>query len=217
MTLQADLFWSFRSPYSYLATRQYRDMADDYDLHINVRPVYPLAIRSPDFFKQVNPLWIPYLLKDCSRVAEQRGLGFGWPSPDPVVMNFETREISDEQPYIFHITRLGVAASRQGNGLAFIDEVSSSIFSGTVTDWHLPETLGKTVAKTGLDLENLEQSIDGNEEAFDAEIADNQKALEAAGHWGVPTFVFEGEPFFGQDRVDLALWRLKQKGLTKRS
>jgi 2-hydroxychromene-2-carboxylate isomerase len=33
----------------------------------------------------------------------------------------------------------------------------------------------------------------------------------------VPTFVFKGEPFFGQDRIDLLLWRLKQNGLETRS
>ena len=50
-----------------------------------------------------------------------------------------------------------------------------------------------------------------------AEVAASQAALEAAGHWGVPTLVFDGEPFFGQDRIDLALWRLKQAGLAPRS
>jgi 2-hydroxychromene-2-carboxylate isomerase len=34
---------------------------------------------------------------------------------------------------------------------------------------------------------------------------------------GVPTFVFENEPFFGQDRIDLLIWRMKGKGLTRRS
>jgi 2-hydroxychromene-2-carboxylate isomerase len=32
----------------------------------------------------------------------------------------------------------------------------------------------------------------------------------------VPTFVFEGEPFFGQDRIDLLIWRMESKGLTPR-
>jgi len=36
---------------------------------------------------------------------------------------------------------------------------------------------------------------------------------DAAGHWGVPLMVFEGEPFFGQDRVDALLWRMEQRGL----
>jgi len=28
--------------------------------------------------------------------------------------------------------------------------------------------------------------------------------------------VFEGEPFFGQDRLDVLLWRLKKNGLRER-
>ena len=44
----------------------------------------------------------------------------------------------------------------------------------------------------------------------------SQEALEASGHWGVPTFVFDGEPFFGQDRIDVLLWRLRQAGLRDR-
>ena len=46
--------------------------------------------------------------------------------------------------------------------------------------------------------------------------AANQVALEIAGHWGVPTLVFEGEPFFGQDRIEMARWRMEQKGLASR-
>jgi 2-hydroxychromene-2-carboxylate isomerase len=32
----------------------------------------------------------------------------------------------------------------------------------------------------------------------------------------VPLFVFEGEPFFGQDRLDLLVWRMRQAGLQER-
>ena len=53
-------------------------------------------------------------------------------------------------------------------------------------------------------------------EALDAEIGQNQAALEASGHWGVPTLVFNGEPFFGQDRIDMAIWRMEQEGLVRR-
>ena len=56
----------------------------------------------------------------------------------------------------------------------------------------------------------------GDADALDEEIAANQDALEAAGHWGVPTLVLDGEPFFGQDRVEMAIWRMGQKGLAKR-
>ena len=45
------------------------------------------------------------------------------------------------------------------------------------------------------------------------EIEANQKSLESVGQWGVPTFVFQGEPFFGQDRADTLRWRLDNEGL----
>jgi 2-hydroxychromene-2-carboxylate isomerase len=32
----------------------------------------------------------------------------------------------------------------------------------------------------------------------------------------VPTFVFENEPFFGQDRIDLLIRRMQSKGLARR-
>ncbi len=215
MTLSADLFWSFRSPYSYLATKRYRALTDEYDLEINVRPVYPLAIREPNFFDKVNAQWISYLLRDCQRIAEYQELPFAFPRPDPVVMNMQTREISDDQPHIYWITRLGVAATKAGKGLAFVDEMSSMIWGG-VENWNSEENLAAATARAGLDLPSLRQSIEGNEEAIDAQIADNQAALEKAGHWGVPTLVFDNEPFFGQDRIEMALWRMQQKGLEKR-
>ncbi|HEY3891245.1 MAG TPA: DsbA family protein, partial [Bradyrhizobium sp.] len=45
MTLSVDLFFSFRSPYSYLALPKTRKMVDDYDVTVKLRPVYPLAVR----------------------------------------------------------------------------------------------------------------------------------------------------------------------------
>ncbi len=50
MTLSIDLFWSFRSPYSYLATQCLVDISKSYDININVRPVPPLAVRDNTFF-----------------------------------------------------------------------------------------------------------------------------------------------------------------------
>ncbi|HJM51084.1 MAG TPA: hypothetical protein QGF63_14725 [Alphaproteobacteria bacterium] len=50
-----DVFWSFRSPYSYLLTPRLVALERDFELTIKVRPVYPIAIRTPDFFERVNP------------------------------------------------------------------------------------------------------------------------------------------------------------------
>lgn len=216
MALGVDVFWSFRSPYSYLATSRLVRLAREKDVEIRVRPVLPIAIRTPEFFEKVNPLWPPYLLRDTARVAEREGLPYGWPRPDPVVQDFATRTIPKDQPYIHRLTRLGIEASARGRGLPFIDEVSQVIWGGTVDGWDQGSHLADASARAGLDLAELEAAVAADPAARDEQIEKNQADLEAAGHWGVPTMVFEGEPFFGQDRLDLLVWRLEQNGLRDR-
>jgi len=111
--LTCDVFWSFRSPYSYLATARLVGIERRYDLDLRVRPVLPIAVRIPGFFDRVNPLWPPYLLRDCMRIAEYHGIDFGWPRPDPIVQDFMTRKVAEEQPYIHRMTRLGQLAAER--------------------------------------------------------------------------------------------------------
>lgn len=215
MTLEYDLFWSFRSPYSYLATPRLLEIERDYDVRCNVRPVYPIAVRIKGFFKQVNPMWPPYLIKDTVRIAEMLGLPYAWPSPDPIVMDLASGEVPTEQPYIHRLTRLGVAAAEAGHGLSFLREVSALTFGG-VRDWDKGDHLKGAAARAGLDLAELDRLIEANPERYEAAIVANEAAQKAAGHWGVPLMVFEGEPFFGQDRIDHLVWRMKKKGLKRR-
>ena len=217
MTLSIDLFWSFRSPYSYLATPRLVEMQREYDLSIAVRPVYPLAVRSGEFFGQVNPLWIPYLLRDTFRLSQMLGLPYKWPKPDPVVVDPMTRAATPNQPYIHRLTRLGCAAAETRHGLDFLKEVSRTIWSGENENWHQGDHLAKASARAGLDLAELDRKVEANPDKYEAIIQANQKAHADAGHWGVPTTAFNGEPFFGQDRLDVLLWRLKQNGLEKRT
>ncbi|WP_427967179.1 2-hydroxychromene-2-carboxylate isomerase [Altererythrobacter sp.] len=216
MTLSADLYFSFRSPYSYLSIGRYRAMAEAYDLEIALKPVYPLAIRQPEFFAEGNKLAGRYIFLDSFRSSQMLGIPMRWPRPDPVIQDLTTRVIAKEQPYIHRLVRMGQAAARRGVGLEFADEVSRVIWSGEVDDWHEGEHLAGAVRRAGLDIAELEAEAAADAEALDAEIAANQQALEDAGHWGVPTLVFEGEPFFGQDRIDMAKWRMEQKGLAPR-
>ena len=217
MTLAVDVFWSFRSPYSYLATPRLRELGRDYDLDLKVRPVLPIAVRIENFFQTVNPLWPPYLLRDVGRLAEYLGMTIGWPRADPIVQDFATRKVAPDQPYIHRLTRLGSAAAERGRGIDFLFEVSRIIWDGTVDGWNQGDHLARATERAGLDLAELDAAIAGDPERYAAIIASNQQALNDAGHWGVPTMVFEGEPFFGQDRIELLKWRLEQRGLVRRA
>ncbi len=214
--LTADLYFSFRSPYSYLAIGRYRAMAEEYNLDIALRVVWPIAVRNPDILFTGNPAAPMYILRDSMRCGEFLGIPIRWPRPDPVIQNFQTREIAADQPLIRRLCRTGQAACRRGKGMAYAAEVSTVIFSGEVDNWNEGDHLKDAAARAGLDMAELDAEAAKDTDAIDAEIEANQKALEAAGHWGVPTLVFEGEPFFGQDRVDMAKWRMEQKGLAPR-
>lgn len=209
-----DVFWSFRSPYSYLATPEIVDLERQYNVRVKLRVVFPIAIRDPDIlFSKGSESKVKYLLLDWERRAEFLGMSHAWPSPDPVVMDIEKLAISDNQPYIFHLSYLGVEAQRKGRGAEFAAEVSKLIFGGT-KNWHEGDHLKCAAERAGLDFKLMEKEI-VNEESYLNEIQRNQKLLEEAGHWGVPTLVVDGEPFFGQDRIEILRWRLDQKGLRK--
>ena len=121
-----------------------------------------------------------------------------------MVQDLQTYRIAPELLYIHRLTFLGIEAQRQGHGVAFARAVSSLIFGGT-KDWHQGEHLA---------LAAMDASI-ADPASHLAEVEANQSALAAAGHWGVPTFVLNGEPFFGEDRIDTLRWRLAQAGFRR--
>ena len=216
-SLSIDVFWSFRSPWSYLATPRLAEWEQRYRLTICFRPVYPIAIRTPEFFDQVHPLWTRYFMIDLQRVAEFLELPLVWPRPDPVVQHLENGRLrtGDTQPHIHRLTRLGVLAQEEGSGIAFAQAVSRTIWGGT-EDWHEGDHLERAAAEAGLELAALDARAEDQVERLEKLIAQNEADHATAGHWGVPTCAFRGEPFFGQDRLDVLLWRLKQNGLEER-
>lgn len=216
MTHTVELYWSFRSPYSYIVTPRLIALERDWDAKVVVRPVLPIAVRQPEFFAHADPLWASYLMRDCVRSAEFAGLPLRWPRPDPVKMDFATRTYPKEQPHIHRLTRLGQLAAERGQGLALLRAVSHLIWSGETDNWHEADHLARALASAGCDLAEMDAVITRDAGRLDAAIAANEAAQRAGGHYGVPLMVYAGEPFFGQDRVDQLLWRMQQSGLTAR-
>jgi 2-hydroxychromene-2-carboxylate isomerase len=213
MDASVDLFWSFRSPYSYLAVPGAMRLEQDFRIKLRFRPVLPLAVREPSFFSPDNLKRAKYIRVDFPRRAEMLGFPHAWPSPDPIVQDMTTYKISPDQPYIYRLTYLGVEAERRGHGLAFAREVSSLIFGGT-RDWHLGDHVADAAKRAGLDLASMDAAI-ADPASHRAAVEESQDALAQAGHWGVPTFVLGGEPFFGEDRIDTLRWRLGKMGLQR--
>ena len=216
MTLSYDLYWSFRSPYSYMIAPRLVALEREFDVKGVIRPVYPLAVRTPEFFETRDPLWFSYFMQDIHREAAFLGLPFRWPRPDPVKMDFATRTYPKEQPYIHRLTRLGVLAAEAGRGLAYLDEVSRVIWSGEVDNWPEGDHLDEAARRAGLDPAVINARVEAEGDRLHSVVEDNQVAQRAAGHYGVPMIAFNHEAFFGQDRFDQFKWRLDQQGLQRR-
>lgn len=213
MTNTVDVYWSFRSPYSYLVTPDLLRLRDDFDVDVVLRPVLPIALRDKAAVFDANDKKKPrYIFMDSRRRAQFLGMPFVWPKPDPIVQDPDTYEVSDEQPRIWRLTGLGVIAQNNGKGIDFIHSVSHLIWGGT-QDWDQGDYLRLATESVGLDLAAMEAALP--EADIEKRVEENHQLLEAAGHWGVPTMVFNNEPFFGQDRIDTLRWRLEQAGLAR--
>lgn len=217
MTEPVDLYWSFRSPYCYLASDRIAQLMARFDIDLSVRPILPLALREPDYFEGLPAVRNEYLRHDTVRVGAFYGIPFARPDPDPVVFERGRRRPAADQPYIYRLSRLGVEAALRGRGFAFVAEIARLLWNGETKGWEQGDRLAGATAAAGLDLAVMDAAISADPKKYDDILELNAQALEKAGHWGVPALVVAGEPFFGQDRLELFEWRLRERGVPERN
>lgn len=202
-----DIYWSFRSPYSYLAIDRLVSIREEFAIDVHFRPVRPLAMREPDFFERGRKQFLPYLFRDAPREAARLGIPFSLPNPDPINMDMESGKVASEQPLLNRVMDLTIAAEHFGKSLDFAQALSRRIWSGE--DWSSEKALNDIAASVALDVAALDAWITENSDEIQSTIARNE-ANQLEYHWGVPLMVLDGEPFFGQDRLDSLIWRLKE-------
>src|SRR5271163_1260192 len=173
MALSFAFYWSFRSPYSYIALPRVLTLTRHFAVEVDLRIVPPAAIRNPAYFQAMNALSRPYFLLDGLREAAFHGWPFRRPVPDPIVQDQQTLAIAAHQPYIYRLSRLGIAAVQQGRGLAFCDEVSRVLWDGRVDNWHEGSHLMRAADRAGLDLAELDRAIEADPERYEATLAAN--------------------------------------------
>lgn len=208
-----DIYWSFRSPYSWLAIDRLAAIAEDYDIETAFRPVRPLAMREPDFFERNRPQFLPYLLTDCFREGQRLGIAIAPPRPDPIRMDMASGKVDPDQPLMDRLMALAVAAGEEGRGLDFARAAARAIWTG-VENWHEGPHLKEAAEEAGLEFAKLEYWA-GRNAARIAEVVSANEAEQLKYHWGVPLMVLDGEAFFGQDRLDALIWRLDGLGLKR--
>jgi len=227
--LEVDVYWSMRSPYSYLALNRLVWLNSNYNVNVNIRPVLPVAVRSTKGGKgKAGGLFgiqykVPDALWDAPRQGQYLGVPFKYAVPDPIWQtyypphskNWQYVHPPEKQPYIHWLTRLACYASQQGKALEYVNQVSTLIWGGHVEHWpaHVKERFNRI---EGLNYNKAIKYIKKNPEKVDKCWIENAEGMARTGHGGVPLMVFQNEPFFGGDRFDQFVYRLRQSGLTRR-
>lgn len=179
-----ELWFSFRSPYSWLVLPRIRQLAQAYGAQLKLRPILPMVMRG----LVVPRIKTLYIVLDCKREAERLGLPFGQ-IIDPVGAGAE-RALA----VLNHAIELGRGEDFAELGLkaAFADGIALIEDRGL---FEVARRAGLTDAQTEAALAD---------DSWRQRVGVNRAALLEAGLWGAPTFrVGGGAAHWGQDRLSM--------------
>jgi 2-hydroxychromene-2-carboxylate isomerase len=195
MTAPIDFFFSFRSPYSYLAAPRAFALGERFDVEVRFRGVIPMVMRGQSVPREK----VLHTLRDVKREANRLGMPFGRVH-DPLgdgamrclLVAAHAEDVGREREFVLHASR-GIWAEA-------VDVSSDAGLRGICE-------------RAGLSWEECERALHdaGLRERVEADTA----AVVELGHWGVPVFVFEGELFWGQDRIEDLELALRETGLER--
>jgi len=176
-------YFSFRSPYSWLAFHRIDRAVKGMPVEIQRIPVYP-----PEKFDNdpaASPVKLRYVIADVGRIADAYGLTLRWPKA------VDTDWILPHAAYLH--------AEDKGMGAAFAREVFAARFSEG-EDVGDSETLAQLAAACGLDGEETLRAA--REPALGRRLAEGIMAGVREGLFGVPFFVYRDQAFWGNDRLE---------------
>ncbi|SLN67356.1 DSBA-like thioredoxin domain protein [Roseovarius albus] len=207
--VRVEVFYSLQSDYCYLLLDRLIGLAHK-SVQVDIVPVLGGVLRLPHRYLDRDELEQQYFATDTKRLAEFLGLPHAYPDPSPIDFKPGSLWIAEEnQPRNEYLCRLYIGATRAGRAMAFLDVVGRMLWDGSTPGWDQGDHLSRAMAKIGL---NLAEVLEGTSwESAKEELDRNAEAMLAAGHWGVPLMVYDGEPFYGQDRFDHLIWRMRQK------
>lgn len=177
-----ELFWSARSPYSYLGLVRARRLADHYRVPLVVKPVLPMVMRR----MQVPRTKGLYIFRDVKREANKYGMDFGLVA-DPL------------GPGVERCYALYDFARDAGRGQEFLESFSRGVWvEGVRSD--TDAGLQRLVTRAGLDWQQARGLL--RDDSWRLWAQENLSELYSHDLWGVPCFVYGKVKVFGQDRLD---------------
>lgn len=177
-----EIYWSLRSPYSYIGLVRASQLAKHYDVPLIVKPVLPMVMRR----MQVPRTKGFYILLDAKREAIKYGLDFGLVA-DPLGKGVER---------CYALIEFAKAA---GKDVEFLESAARGVWAEGIRS-DTDNGLQQLVERVGLDWPQARKLLGGDSWREGAQ----ENLAEMYGHdlWGVPSFTYGHVKVFGQDRVD---------------
>ena len=188
--IEADVFYSMRSPYSYLALFRLAYLHSRYNCNVNIRPILPIAIRAQKGGKALGGRWYyyGYSVMDMHRTGRYEGIPFRYANPDPILQDVRPQGDAsmlvapiEKQPYIVWIVRLGNAAQLEGKALEYCLAVSPLIWGGRAPLGEWPLHVRDAVNGIGMDYDSVIADIQANPQKYDDVWLKNQADFEMTG------------------------------------
>lgn len=195
MSKRVQFFFSFRSPYSYLAGPRGFALPDRFDVELEYRGVIPMAMRG----QAVPRAKRLHTLRDVDREADRLGMPFGR-IHDPIGAGAMRCLVVAEH------------ARDAGREREFVLAASRGIWSEAM-DVSRDGPLRELCERAGLSWDDCGAALEDPQAR--ARVDASTAALDQLGHWGVPLFVLEEELFWGQDRIEDLEAVLRAAGLER--
>jgi 2-hydroxychromene-2-carboxylate isomerase len=185
-----EFFFSFRSPYSYIAIQRFMDIADAFGIEFKIRPVLPMVMRG----MKVPKTKLIYIAADTSREARRLGIPFG-KMADPVGKGVER---------CLAVLEYAIGEHRERD---FLVQAGRAIWSEAV-DVATDKGLRHVATKTGLFWPDVLASLENDDWRKIAD--DNRQSMMESGSWGVPTIRMGDFVTWGQDRDWLLIRHIEE-------
>lgn len=187
-------YFDFSSPYGYLAATQIDALADRFGRSVDWRPILLGAIFRATGGKPLTelPLKGEYSKRDFARSARHLGVPFALPSPFPIATQAPARafywlagrDVDAARRFALAAYRAYFVAGRDISAAATTQAVAAETFAG---DWSEADD---AALAAGIASPEIKQRLK----------SECEDAL-AAGVFGSPFCIVDGEPFFGADRL----------------
>jgi 2-hydroxychromene-2-carboxylate isomerase len=190
---EVKMYSDYKSPYAYLAFDPAFALQQRYRLRVRWIP-FQLRIKGPGERSVYSEYKAKYSYLDARRWAKARGLIIRGP-----------RKVYDTTPALIG----GLFADAHGRLLDYSRKVFDLFFRREL-ELDQSEAIAGIIAMLGLSADEYRSYLAG--EGLRA-LKQAEQEAEADHVFGVPTFLFEGEPFWGHDRLALLEARLSEAGL----